>query len=90
MVYLLHFETKFHHAQHYLGYTESETSLHTRLEHHRHGSGARLMAAVSQAGIAWQVARKWPEGDRFLERRLKNRHKSSELCPICMKERGMQ
>lgn len=59
-VYLLHFDrpigdiTKAHGtAQHYLGWT---TDLARRPAAHRAGNGARLMAAVAQAGISFQVA----------------------------------
>ena len=78
-VYLLHFETKLAHAQHYLGSTDD---LENRLACHRKGNGARLMAVVTALGITWQLARTWP-GDRALERRLKRRKEGRRLCPIC-------
>ena len=49
VVYLLHFARPFKHARHYVGYSEL---LPQRLAHHSKGTGARLMAAVSEAGIA--------------------------------------
>lgn len=85
-VYLIHFERPIGdlenprgQARHYLGYTED---LEGRLQAHRSGNGARLMEVVSEMDIEWTVARTWP-GDRALERRLKNRHNSPKLCPIC-------
>ena len=78
-VYLLHFETKLAHAQHYLGSTDD---LENRLACHRKGNGARLMAVVTALGITWRLARTWP-GDRTLERRLKRRKEGRRLCPIC-------
>ena len=42
-VYLLHFATPFKHARHYVGYT---TDLEQRIEEHRTGRGARLLAVV--------------------------------------------
>ena len=78
-VYLLHFETKLAHAQHYLGSTDD---LENRLACHRKGNGARLMAVVTALGITWRLARTWP-GDRALERRLKRRKEGRRLCPIC-------
>jgi hypothetical protein len=85
-VYLIHFDHPLGdldnprgQAQHYLGYTRD---LNTRLTKHRHGNGAAIMAAVARAGIDWTVARTW-DGDRELERRLKNRHNSPRMCPIC-------
>ena len=79
VVYLIHFARPYKHARHYLGYTED---LPKRLSLHKRGLGARLMEVVRNAGIDWVVARTWP-GDRVLERRLKNRHESPRLCPIC-------
>lgn len=78
-VYLLHFMTKFHHAQHYLGYTNN---LPRRLEEHRHDT-KHLMGAVNAAGIQWVLAREWPGGDRELERRLKRWGGSAQFCPFC-------
>lgn len=78
-VYLLHFNEPYRHAQHYIGYA---ANLDQRLAAHRAGHGARLLEVVNAAGITWSLARTW-EGDRKLERRLKNRHKASQICPIC-------
>lgn len=79
MVYLLHFDTPYHHARHYLGSTDD---LNARLDAHRQGHGARLLAVVKAAGISWQLVRTW-EGGRDLERRLKRQHHGPRLCPIC-------
>jgi predicted GIY-YIG superfamily endonuclease len=83
MIYLLHFKSPFKHARHYLGFTESPTGLDARLAKHASGSGAKLMRAVSQAGIDFDLARVWPDGDRTMERQLKNRNNTPTLCPIC-------
>lgn len=83
MVYLIHFTNKYHHSQHYIGYTTSARTLNQRIEHHRAGSGARLMQVVTTAGINWDVVRTWEDGDKNFERRLKNCKHSSRLCPIC-------
>lgn len=77
--YLLHFSEPYKHAQHYLGYARD---LDRRLAAHRAGHGARLLEVIDQAGITWELARTW-DGDRRLERRLKNRHDARQLCPIC-------
>lgn len=82
MVYLLHFEKPIspdHTAQHYIGYCED---LPRRIAQHRAGCGARLTEVAKERGIGFAVVRVWPDGDRKLERRLKNRH-GSRLCPIC-------
>ncbi|HEY4720471.1 MAG TPA: endonuclease [Anaerolineae bacterium] len=80
MVYLLHFEKKYHHAGHYLGWTS--LPVEERCQHHRRGVGARLCQVVTQAGIEFEIARTW-EGERDLERQLKRRKNSPKLCPIC-------
>ena len=78
-VYLIHFDTPYRHAQHYIGWA---SNLPARLAEHRAGNGARLMEVIANAGITWQLARTWP-GDRNLERKLKDRHGASRFCPIC-------
>jgi predicted GIY-YIG superfamily endonuclease len=83
LVYLLHFSKRYHHAQHYLGWTES---LPQRMKAHYAGQGARLLEVVSQAGIDFDVVRTW-EGDRQMERALKNRKSSALLCPLCRPQR---
>lgn len=86
MVYLIHFKHKYHHAQHYIGYCNSPTNLQKRLVQHRHGpsdNGSPLIAAVTEAGIPWNVVRTWPSATQADERKLKNRHNAAHLCPIC-------
>ena len=78
-VYLIHFDAKLCHAQHYLG---SADNVEARLECHRKGNGARLMEVITEHGIPWRLARTWP-GDRKLERELKRQKGSPRLCPIC-------
>jgi hypothetical protein len=87
MVYLIHFDRPLHHARHYLGYCADGT-LEVRMIMHRAGRGARLLAVLRELGIGWRVVRVF-EGDRKLERRLKNWHKARSLCPICS-ERPIQ
>jgi predicted GIY-YIG superfamily endonuclease len=82
-VYLIHFERAFWHAQHYIGYT---ANLDQRVEQHRKGTGAKLLRAINTRGIPWQVVRTWP-GGHALERALKNRKNSRNLCPVCMQQR---
>ena len=80
MVYLIHFDTAYKHARHYIGFTDN---LNKRLCAHSNGRGARLLQVIEEAGITYQIARIWEDGDRNLERKLKNRKKASGLCPIC-------
>jgi hypothetical protein len=66
-------------AQHYLGTTQN---LDRRLETHRAGLGARILAAANERGITYDVVRTW-DGGRETERRLKARHAAPRLCPTC-------
>ena len=81
MVYLIHFEKKLHHAQHYLGFVKGDLS--QRLALHLSGRGAKLLKACNENGIGWHLVRAWPGGDRHFERKLKNRKKARLLCPWC-------
>jgi hypothetical protein len=61
--------------------------LHRRLADHAAGispsqGGARLMEAVRQAGIGFQLARVW-EGTRGRERSLKRSGGAARRCPFC-------
>ncbi|MGN6399682.1 MAG: hypothetical protein ACTHMD_04455 [Flavisolibacter sp.] len=69
MVYLIHFQTKFHHAQHYIGFVSSD--LMQRIGQHSANRGARSLIAVNNNGITWQVGGVWPAGDREPQRELK-------------------
>ena len=80
VIYLLHFERSYHHARHYLGYTDD---LDARVAAHRAGHGSPLVAAAVRDGIDFCVAATWP-GDRREERRLhRYRNSPRRLCPIC-------
>lgn len=70
-------------ARHYLGYADD---IEARIERHRKGNGSRLMEVVAERGIAFQVARLWPDTDRAFERRLHNRKDSPRMCPICREQ----
>jgi predicted GIY-YIG superfamily endonuclease len=78
IIYLIHFAEPYQHARHYLGWT---SDLDSRLEQHRNGQGARLMAVIKKAGIGWELARTWT-GTRTRERSLKARG-HGRMCPIC-------
>jgi len=80
-VYLLHFDQKVaDHAQHYVGYAEDVSA---RVAEHRAGNGARLTQVCVERGIEFRVVRTWPDGDRALERRIKNTHHRERYCPVC-------
>jgi predicted GIY-YIG superfamily endonuclease len=78
-VYLLHFDRRYHHAGHYLGWT---TDLNARLVEHACGRGARLMAVIQTAGIGFRLARTW-SGTRARERQIKRQGGLSRCCPDC-------
>ena len=79
-IYLLHFSMPYHHAKHYLGWTEGPVE--ERLACHSAGQGARLMEVITEAGLTFELVRTW-EGTRKWERQLKNRHEAPRLCPLC-------
>jgi predicted GIY-YIG superfamily endonuclease len=78
-VYLIHFDTPYRHARHYIGWTHD---LDARIQAHHRGHGARLIEVINDAGITWRVVRTWP-GGRDRERAIKNRHEAPRLCPAC-------
>jgi hypothetical protein len=83
LIYLLHFDRSYHHARHYLGYTDD---LEARLAAHRAGRGSLLVAAAIRDGIDFQLAATWP-GDRAVERRMhRYRNSPRRLCPICREQ----
>lgn len=82
MLYLIHFERKLAHAQHYLGSVMDHNHLDKRLREHRTGRGAKLLDALNKRGIPYRVVRTM-NGGRIKERRLKNRKNGPRLCPIC-------
>lgn len=84
MVYLIHFNKKFKHAKHYIGFCK-DGRLKERMFHHKNGTGSKLMKAVSKAKINWKVVRVWDNEDGNFERKLKNMKNSKKLCPICNK-----
>lgn len=85
-VYLIHFDEKLAHAQHYIGF--ADIPVRRRLDRHRSGNGSKLIRAVLANGIEIRLARVWsgPEVDRVFERGLKNRRNARKLCPICRGE----
>lgn len=85
MVYLIHLDKPYRHAQHYIGFAATEATYLRRIQHHRKGTGAAFLRAVNRAGIKWSVVREWPDEDGRFERQLKNTKHSSRLCPECNK-----
>ena len=84
-IYLLHFSRPLAHAKHYTGFA-TEGHLEERLQQHRTGRGARIMAVCAERGIGFTLART-SEGDRNQERRLKCRG-ATRRCPLCKQARS--
>lgn len=84
VVYLIHFDTPYKHAQHYLGFTQN---LIQRIAEHKQGTkkASRLMQVIRENNINWDCVRVW-YGDRNFERKLKNQKNSRKLCPVCNKK----
>jgi predicted GIY-YIG superfamily endonuclease len=78
-VYLLHFSAPYKHARHYTGWTDD---LAARLDQHRAGRGARLVAVATAAGITFALARTRP-GTRADERAIKRAGGARRYCPLC-------
>jgi predicted GIY-YIG superfamily endonuclease len=78
-IYLIHFEEKYHHAQHYIGWTEN---IDNRFKSHLKNNGSKLLKAVNKKGIKYKIIKTW-EGTRFFERRMKKWKKAKIFCPIC-------
>lgn len=79
-VYLIHFEQKYYHAQHYIGWS---SQVKRRIAHHRKGSGCKLLAHLNKLGIKWEVVL-LIKGTGNDERALKNRKKARSFCPRCL------
>ena len=85
-IYLIHFDTPYKHAQHYVGFAKD---IAKRLKKHQSGQGARLVQVIQLEGITWQLARIWKDGDRNKERSLKNSGSARRYCPICQQWHDM-
>lgn len=83
MIYILHFDRPFKHARHYVGYTKRK-DVQKRIQEHLTSKGNPLVRAAHAAGITIRLARTM-EGDRKLERKIKNSHNTGRICPCCQK-----
>lgn len=86
-VYLLHFNPRYKHAGHYMGYADD---IGRRFYEHEFGkSDARLTTVAAAAGVQMVLARVWLGADRNTERKLKGKPNAgrtgslARLCPIC-------
>lgn len=83
-VYLVHFARPLNGpgrngAGHYRGWARN---VHRRMQEHRRGEGAKILAAANRAGIPYHVVAVEP-GTRAHERRLEERGHARDGCPIC-------
>lgn len=82
-IYILHFDQKLAHAQHYTG---STADLATRLIAHATGAGSRICRALYHQGVNWQLAALGVTdrtGMRAIERHVKNQNNIARYCPFC-------
>ena len=80
MIYLIHFDKKLHHSQHYLGFAED--SIEARFDQHCKGNGAKILRRCNEWGIEYKIVAIF-EGDRNLERKMKNGKNLKKYCPHC-------
>lgn len=86
IVYIIHFSKPVAHARHYIGTTRKYKS---RMEAHRRSKGAKILKRANELGINWRVVVKL-YGSHKLERKLKSRHDTASLCPVCKVRRSKQ
>jgi hypothetical protein len=79
MLYLLHFDPRYRHAGHYLGYT---ANLVKRFGLHLKGRGSPLVAAAVRSGSKVTLVRIWA-GDGNAEQEFKRCGSRARLCPLC-------
>ncbi len=85
-VYLIHTD-RYKHMGHYVGYAKY---LSQRIAHHRAGTGSMWLAFLNRQGIAWKVARVWPDAGKDFERKLKRSRHYKDYCPICSPKKAGQ
>jgi hypothetical protein len=86
-VYLLHFDTPFRHARHYIGFS---IDVDKRLEDQLRGNGARLVRHALAAGISITLAQEFPNTSIRFELKMKNRGGAAKWCPVCKKENALR
>ena len=83
-IYILHFESAFWHARHYVGAT---CDIRARMAIHASGLGARIVGAAKDRGVGFQLGAIGAcdaEEMYGLERKVKDRKGGvSRLCEVC-------
>lgn len=88
-VYILHFDTPFHHARHYTGSTRA---LLDRFTTHAYGDGARLMRVLMEEGVEWMLGGLWMTDQtnaRKAERWIKGQKNAERYCQLCHHDTSM-
>jgi len=83
VIYVLHFDDKLSHAQHYAGCT---SNLLNRLKAHANGAGSRLTRELFRLGREWQLGGLYQTSFtnmRKHERDLKDQANAARYCEIC-------
>lgn len=86
-LYLLHFEPRYRHAGHYLGYAKRSIRDYAR----QVIAGTRfaphpLVEHALLAGCTVTIAAVYPGHDRADRRRMRARGSLARICPICLEE----
>lgn len=75
MIYILQFDKPLgsakHAARYYIGYCQDDSCLNRRIKAHKKGKGAAITRAAVERGIGFKCVATM-EGNRTMERRLKN------------------
>lgn len=85
-LFLLHFDERYAHAQHYLGYAVGTGRGHEYAKAICKGTAIgphELVMAAQWSGIPIQLAEVWVGAGRALQRRMRSNGSLSRFCPIC-------
>ncbi|MCK5021210.1 MAG: hypothetical protein KAS32_29640 [Candidatus Peribacteraceae bacterium] len=74
--YLIHFDGKVHHAQHFIGWRENPDAAY--IDHN-----AKILVSCRKRGIDYRIVREWPLAPEEFADRLKERKNGRVLCPVC-------
>jgi hypothetical protein len=84
-VYVIHFDKKYYHCLHYIGFTQ--IGINNRLYLHKTNRGAALLKAVNRAGIDYKITLCFKNVPQSFEFKLKRQKKASNICPLCKQRR---
>lgn len=88
-VYLLHFEPRYKHAGHYLGFADDAEARFREHTTPGNTNGSPLVRAAVNAGCNVILVRIWTGVDRNFERRKKRQGSRAKLCPVCRAKRAV-